>query len=130
MHFFPPDQTRFFSHRNKIFPRIHLLVLRKQMLLHSNLMQYSCRQYGPYCHRRHIPTLYISLFQFFRFAYLHICIFGHLWPCSAYSGAYLSAPNMVKWDVPKKILQNAVSDAMVLGRGVRYCAQCGCNVLA
>ena len=26
----------------------------------------------------------------------------------AYLGAYLGAPNMVKWDVPEKILQNAV----------------------
>ena len=29
-------------------------------------------------------------------------------PYFAYSGAYLSAPNMVEWGVPEKILQNAV----------------------
>ena len=28
-----------------------------------------------------------------------------IWP---YLGAYLSAPNMVKWGVPEKVLQNAV----------------------
>ena len=31
-----------------------------------------------------------------------------IWPYLAYLGAYLSAPNMVKWDISKKILQNAV----------------------
>ena len=28
---------------------------------------------------------------------------------------YLGTPNMVKWGVPEKILQNAVADALVLG---------------
>ena len=32
----------------------------------------------------------------------------HIWPYLSYLGAYLSAPNMVKWGVPEKILQNAV----------------------
>ena len=32
----------------------------------------------------------------------------HIWPYLAYLGAYLGAPNMVKWGIPEKILQNAV----------------------
>ena len=42
---------------------------------------------------------------------IQICIFGifgHIWPYLAYLGAYLGAPNMVKWGVPEKILQKAV----------------------
>ena len=35
-------------------------------------------------------------------------IFGHIWPYLAYLGTYLGTPNMVKWGVPEKILQNAV----------------------
>ena len=31
-----------------------------------------------------------------------------IWPYLAHLGAYLNAPNMVKWDISKKILQNAV----------------------
>ena len=32
----------------------------------------------------------------------------HIWPYLAYLSTYLGAPNMVKWGVPEKILQNAV----------------------
>ena len=38
------------------------------------------------------------------FTTLKYCIW-RIWP---YLGAYLSAPNMVKWGVPEKILQDAV----------------------
>jgi len=43
---------------------------------------------------------------------LHALLWSQMWqigaPKYAYLGAYLGAPNMVKWGVPEKILQNAV----------------------
>ena len=34
--------------------------------------------------------------------------FGIFWPYLAHLGTYLGEPNMVRWGVPMKILQNAV----------------------
>ena len=31
-----------------------------------------------------------------------------IWPNTEFSGVYLVVPNTIKWDIPEKILQNAV----------------------
>ena len=47
----------------------------------------------------------LTIFGTPKYSYLaYLATFGHIWPYLA----YLGAPNMVKWGVPEKIMQNAV----------------------